>query len=140
MLSFSTLEGRREEDSNLPVFMQKLANRQSLETINQKSLRVTRFQESRFINHPSSFNLMSNSKKSQIRDKLRKRSISRVGTEKPLHELDLPHKNVQAKTFYALMTQGGYIHEASDVAKKPEKKAWHVQNLKSELDSDFSDD
>jgi hypothetical protein len=44
------------------------------------------------------------------------------------------------KTFYTLMQNGGYISEAGDGLKKKVQREWHVRNLKSELDSDYSDD
>jgi hypothetical protein len=38
------------------------------------------------------------------------------------------------------MSQGGYIMEGGDGMKKEVVREWHVRNLKSELDSDYSED
>lgn len=53
--------------------------------------------------------------------------------------MELGGKKSKVKTFYTLMQKGGYITEGDGFNKRP-KREWHVQNLKSELDSDYSDD
>ena len=38
------------------------------------------------------------------------------------------------------MSKGGYITESGDYFKKAPKREWHVKKIKSEFDSDDSND
>lgn len=58
-MKFKDYVTRKESSSDLPMFMQKAANRQSLDHVMQKSLRQTNYSNGQFIPQISSFEVMS---------------------------------------------------------------------------------
>lgn len=122
--------------------MQNFANRHGLDQVLQKSLEHSNYSQGEFVPQKSSFNLLSNSKRSQLIKRFKEAKQMGLST-KNMHEIMAEYGQPKGKiqTFYTMMLQHGYIQETENHGgiRKPKKKAWERSNLKSELDSDFSD-
>ena len=83
--------------------MQKASHRQSLDLVLNKSLKETGYEKSKFLDQPSSFNIMTKKQKK--------------GT------LIKSKNNDKSTTFYKLLEENGYIKEAIDMNKQ-RKREW----------------